>query len=267
MEGAENLDFFRQPGFVKAPLLAGSYAVYKKETLIGEGTGKLRHIHRPEITDSRGRRVWGDLSVTGNELHITIPEAWLSGAKYPVVVDPVIGLSALGALGPEDPGEDENGYWGFNDWEGMALPWSMGVNHFIAPHNIYGNCTAHLYVDYSPGGSYWNPPKEKIWPVLYTHDYLKDRPGVIKSGDGGYITNSVGGTKEPPRGWRSAGITVDGSVQAGPLSGSAFFFTPRNQGLITGADYTGASLPVRIPARRYGRNFIITRLRRKCRLI
>jgi hypothetical protein len=49
MEGAENFDFFRQPDFLKEPLLAGSYAVYKKETLIGEGTGKLCHIHRPEI--------------------------------------------------------------------------------------------------------------------------------------------------------------------------------------------------------------------------
>jgi hypothetical protein len=56
MEGAEGFDFFRQPDFIKDPLLAGSYAVYKKETLLGEGTGKLCHIHRPEIIDSRGRR-------------------------------------------------------------------------------------------------------------------------------------------------------------------------------------------------------------------
>jgi hypothetical protein len=86
MEGAEKFDFFRQPDFIKDPLLAGSYAVYNKETLIGEGTGKLCHIHRPEIIDSRGRRCWGDLSVAGNRLCITIPEEWLSEAKYPVVV-------------------------------------------------------------------------------------------------------------------------------------------------------------------------------------
>jgi hypothetical protein len=74
MEGAEEFDFFRQPDFLKNPLLAGSYVVYKKETLIGEGTGKLCHIHRPEIIDSRGRRCWGDLSIVGNSLCIIIPE-------------------------------------------------------------------------------------------------------------------------------------------------------------------------------------------------
>ncbi len=91
MEGAENFDFLRQPDFVKDPFLKGSYAVYKKETLVGEGTGKLCHIHRPEIIDAGGRRCWGELAVVGNELHIIIPEWWLSEAKYPVVVDPTLG--------------------------------------------------------------------------------------------------------------------------------------------------------------------------------
>ena len=100
MEGAENFDFLRQPDFVKDPFLKGSYAVYKKEIFIGEGTGKLCHIHRPEIIDSRGRRCWGDLSVTGNELCITIPENWLSEARYPVVVDPTIGTSSIGSQTP-----------------------------------------------------------------------------------------------------------------------------------------------------------------------
>jgi hypothetical protein len=97
MEGAEYLDFFRQPDFVEDPFLKGSYAVYKKETLIGEGTGKLCHIHRPEIIDARRRRCWGDLAVIGNELWITIPEWWLSEAAYPVIVDPTIGTTTIGS--------------------------------------------------------------------------------------------------------------------------------------------------------------------------
>jgi len=97
IEGAEHFDFFRQPDFVKEPFLQGSYAVYKKQTLMGEGTGKLCHIHRPEIIDARGRRCWGSLAVVGNELQITIPEQWLSEAAYPVVVDPVIGSAAVGS--------------------------------------------------------------------------------------------------------------------------------------------------------------------------
>jgi len=98
IDGAENFDFFRQPDFVENPFLQGSYAVYKKVTLLGEGTGKLCHIHRPLIIDARGRRCWGSLAIVGNELRITIPEKWLSEAKYPVVVDPVIGTNTIGSL-------------------------------------------------------------------------------------------------------------------------------------------------------------------------
>ena len=97
MDGVERFDFFRQPDFVPDPFLKGSYAVYKKETLLGEGTGKLCHIHRPEIIDAKGRRCWGDLSVVGNVLRITIPEWWLSEAVYPVIVDPTIGTTTSGS--------------------------------------------------------------------------------------------------------------------------------------------------------------------------
>ena len=41
MDGAESFDFLRQPDFVPDPFLKGSYAVYKKETLIGEWFGKI----------------------------------------------------------------------------------------------------------------------------------------------------------------------------------------------------------------------------------
>ena len=97
MERAEDFDFLRQPDFVPDPFLKGSYAVYKKETLIGEGTGKLCHINRPLIIDAKGRRVWGELSIVGNCLNIIIPEEWLGEAAYPVVVDPVIGTSTRGS--------------------------------------------------------------------------------------------------------------------------------------------------------------------------
>ena len=112
MEGAENFDFLCQPDFVRDPFLKGSYAVYKRETLLGEGTGKLCHIHRPEIIDARGRRCWGDLSVAGNCLCITVPENWLSEAAYPVVVDPTIGTTTIGAQ-THWYDEDNEGFTGF----------------------------------------------------------------------------------------------------------------------------------------------------------
>jgi hypothetical protein len=226
MEGAERFDFFRQPDCIKNPLLAGSYAVYKKETFIGEGTGKLCHIHRPEIIDAQGRRCWGDLFITGNRLCVVIPEPWLAAAAYPVIVDPIIGLSSLGALGAEnfwgtDPdSEEEEEEYG----PSMILGQNMGVNQFAAPHAIAGNCTAWLYVDYYPGSYHWSLTEYKMWPVLYAHDPAHDRPGIIKSSDGGYVSNDVGRTAGPPRGWRSADIAVDGTIQQGQQFWFGFFF-------------------------------------------
>jgi len=136
--GAEHFDFFRQPDFVKDPFLKGSYAVYKKQTLIGEGTGKLCHIHRPLIIDARGRRVWGKLAVVGNELRITIPEKWLSEAKYPVIVDPVVGTTTVGS---------QYQYYDKYDkcWYKYTISEAVAVNRYILPESMNGNATAYIY--------------------------------------------------------------------------------------------------------------------------
>jgi hypothetical protein len=136
MEGAERFDFFKQPDFVKDPFLKGSYAVYKKETRIGEGTGKLCHIHRPEIIDSRGRRCWGDLSVVGNRLCITVPENFLSEAKYPVIVDPTIGTTTIGSQTPQNVGSGAKNPW---------LQYEFGVNRYVMTEKCQGLCTAYVY--------------------------------------------------------------------------------------------------------------------------
>jgi len=134
MEGAENFDFFRQPDFVTDPFLKGSYAVYKKETLVGEGTGKLCHIHRPLVIDALGRRCWGELSVVGNELRITVPEKWLSEAKYPVTVDPTVGTTTVGSQTYDPETDDE-----------LCCEIMIPVNRFLAVVGIAGSCTAYFY--------------------------------------------------------------------------------------------------------------------------
>jgi hypothetical protein len=155
LEGAEKFDFFRQPDCVKDPFLKGSYAVYKKETLIGEGTEKLCHIHRPEIIDARGRRCWGDLSVIGNQLRITIPENWLSEAKYPVIVDPTIGTTAVGSQTTWDADPPE-------PWIPLTNEVCIPVNRFLVSETINGLCTAYFYV-YSN-----EEPESAGYPVLYS---------------------------------------------------------------------------------------------------
>jgi len=197
MEGAEKFDFLRQPDFLKEPLLAGSYAIYKKETLIGEGTGKLCHIHRPEIIDARGRRCWGDLSIIGNELQMTIPEWWLGEAKYPVVVDPTIGTTTVGS---------QYIYWNEDSeiYEALMFELKIPVNQFLVPETINGLCTAYFYVnsdDWEAGGH----------PVIYS-DY-ENKPLTRKSTNEGFIDLRVVSGK--PAGWRSATFSSNGSIASG----------------------------------------------------
>jgi len=136
--GGEHFDFYQQPYYIKDPYLKGSYAVYKKNTLIGEGTGKLCHIHRPLIIDARGRRVWGTLAVIGNELKITIPEKWLSEAKYPVIVDPVVGTTTVGSQYQYyDTSTRRNEHIVFSE---MAV-----VNKYTLPDNMFGNAIGYIY--------------------------------------------------------------------------------------------------------------------------
>jgi hypothetical protein len=197
MEGTERFDFFRQPDCVKDSFLKGSYAVYKKETLVGQGTGKLCHIHRPEIIDARGRRCWGDLSVTGNRLCITIPESWLSEAEYPVIVDPTIGTSTVGNLSTweQDPG----------DWVPLVNESCIPVNRFLVSETINGLCTAYFYV-------YSNEESDSAgYPVLYSDN--NNTPLSRRSTQESRINLRV--TSGNPAGWRSGTMRSNSSIASG----------------------------------------------------
>jgi len=202
IEGAENYDFFRQPDFVKNPFLQGSYAVYKKETLIGEGTGKLCHIHRPEIIDARGRRCWGTLAVVGNELRITIPEKWLSEALYPVVVDPVVGTTTVGSQNLVEY------YPPYDPWKDFDLQFCMGVNRFLVPETINGLCTAYMYTfgDYT-----YDNDDAAGYPVLYSDN--GDYPLTRKSMNEELADFSIYENK--PEGWRSSTFMTNEAITSG----------------------------------------------------
>ena len=194
MEGAEKFDFFRQPEFVPDPFLKGSYAVYKKETLLGEGTGKLCHIHRPQIIDARGRRCWGELSAVGNELRITIPEKWLSEAAYPVVVDPTIGTNTVGSL---TTGKDPNN----NSYDRPWLDGEFTVNKYQVPQNGNGLCTAYLYCCNNNTETY-------ALPLLYTN--VNNKPYKRKSKNEKEINVWFSSAS-----WKSNTFNLDGDITAG----------------------------------------------------
>jgi len=134
IEGAEHYEFYRQPEWVRNPLIAGSYAVYKKNITVGQGTGKLCHMYRPKIFDKAGRRVWGSLCIQGNELAIRIPQKWLATARYPVTVDPIIGTQAIGSMVSDEIENCE-----------LTLVQELAVNQFVIPEKISGTATAYYY--------------------------------------------------------------------------------------------------------------------------
>lgn len=52
------------------------------------GSTKIGHLYRPRVTDSAGAGIWGDWSiVNAGTLRITIPQAFLTTATYPVTVN------------------------------------------------------------------------------------------------------------------------------------------------------------------------------------
>jgi len=190
MEGAENYNFYKQPNFVEEPFLRGSYAVYKKDIFVGEGTGKLCHIHRPELIDARGRRCWGNLSIEGNELLITIPEQWLADAKYPVIVDPIIGTTTLGSIR--------------SSWRTFEIYCKTGVNKYIVPGKGGGLCRAYLYV-YE-----WNQGAD-VFPCIYTNKPIRNTPYLKKSNSENEINVFIG-RNDPPC-WRNNTFSIDGYIE------------------------------------------------------
>ena len=110
----KELDFFYQPELTEEEIeqgasrpenVIGSYAVYHK-TKGGMNDsagkeykcGKAFHIYRPEVSDSKGNKVWGELNVDVQNklLTVTIPQKFLDEAVYPVIIDPTFGYVTLG---------------------------------------------------------------------------------------------------------------------------------------------------------------------------
>lgn len=85
----------------------GSYAVYheSKRNNNSKGkhyrTGKAFHIYRPWAEDANGNRVWCDINIDeeNEELTITVPQDFIDTAIYPILIDPTIGYTSLGATG------------------------------------------------------------------------------------------------------------------------------------------------------------------------
>lgn len=87
--------------------VVGSYAVYHasaRNNFPGGQhyrTGKAFHIYRPQVIDARGQSAWGvlDIDVVNGLMTVTIPQAFLDRASYPVrhAAGLTIGYNSAGA--------------------------------------------------------------------------------------------------------------------------------------------------------------------------
>jgi hypothetical protein len=129
----KGLEFLYQPALTQAQIdaghscpenVVGSYAVYHAtksgdySRLGGNNyrTGKVCHIFRPQAVDANGITTWADLNIDAAALTatITVPQAFLDSAAYPVLVDPTFGWSSVG---------------------GTQI--SLGTGYIYAPHYTY----------------------------------------------------------------------------------------------------------------------------------
>jgi hypothetical protein len=113
LSNTDDLDFCYQPWMANVnpdgsswegncfapPSVGGSYAVYhktKRNHIIGQTNykiGKVGHFYCPKFTDALGNFVWGLLEITGNVFKITIPQAFLNSATYPVTENGTFGYT------------------------------------------------------------------------------------------------------------------------------------------------------------------------------
>ncbi len=116
--------------------IVGSYAFYTTE---GK---KVFHLYRPLVTDAKGNKIWGSMKIDKSTMTITIDQAWLDKAVYPVVVDPTWGYTTVGA---------SSDYW----------PAAGFAYRFTAPNDIGTVLSINVYSKVYSGtqnikGAVWN---------------------------------------------------------------------------------------------------------------
>ncbi len=79
--------------------VVGSYVAYHSTKKNNEyRTGKAFCIPRPWAQDANGVRVWCDLEIATEteSMQVIVPQDFLDGAIYPVIVDPTFGYTSIG---------------------------------------------------------------------------------------------------------------------------------------------------------------------------
>jgi hypothetical protein len=78
-------------GHSRPEWVVGSYAVFDSDGL------KIAHIPRAFVVDGNGDWTWCEIAISGTELVVIIPPAWLASCTYPITLDPSMGYDSAGA--------------------------------------------------------------------------------------------------------------------------------------------------------------------------
>jgi hypothetical protein len=136
-------------------------------------------------------------------LCITIPEEWLSEAKYPVIVDPTIGTTTVGShetwYDPDNHDEDDE-----ENWRPLWFEISIAVNKFLVSQAINGECLAYVYIN--EGSS-----ADENRPAIYSDNGNKPLNRLTK--EEGRFDSAV--TSSKPKGWRTASFKTKNSIPSG----------------------------------------------------
>jgi hypothetical protein len=109
--------------------IVGSYAIYHPYKRDNQyKTGKVFHIYRPLIIDSKGNTDYGILNYDSDMkmLSINVSREYLDDAVYPVIIDPTFGNTVAGASGWTISDDDVFGF--------EASPINNGILDNITAH-------------------------------------------------------------------------------------------------------------------------------------
>jgi hypothetical protein len=202
----------------------GSYAVYWKKRNNQYRTGKFCHIYRPTATDDNSNETYCNIAIVGKTLTIEMPQAWLDGAVFPVVVDPTLGYNTVGGTVGGNSDRSYANFGGTVADDTVSLTGEITVLHFYhqanwtsgetmyiglydesgsEPNNVVGQTTA-LSVN-GAAWSNWDVSGED-WGVTNGNDYYVSANAAVNPSGGAWTYDT--------------GVTGAGSwyyAAAGPL--------------------------------------------------
>jgi hypothetical protein len=95
--GYQNIEDFI-PGSVFDSNVPGSIAIYGPKYNGKYRAGKFGHFYMPRLKDAVGRQIFAKkFEIENRRMLIVLPDIWMKNAVYPVILDPLVGTSAIGA--------------------------------------------------------------------------------------------------------------------------------------------------------------------------